>query len=947
MAEQTSHLWLEPVAHSIVKHIFKVGRKLGISDEDMDILKDDHQGNSEEMTYRILRKWHKSYEGRNPKVALHDALVECGLNDIADKHLGQKTIGLRSNITENVCNFMPTEDCRKCREHLESSNILVLTGLSGSGKTEIAKHYWAKHKKEYEVGWTVHSRTEHDLYNGLKLFHRFRPVDSHLSVMLGEMNEEMKRDTTKKFLIIFDDVTEETQSTIQQHFNPADNIKVIITTELRLYNFNQSDILEVGGFTKKEMSKFLDDLDGSFTQKVQLWTEMGHLPCAIACAVYDIRQQKTTIDKYLKEVNDVDTNTFVEQRTQRALGPDYKSRGFVKAHIMSVRNMIQELREENGPLTKEDVNGLCLVLKAIAYMDSKAIPVFLLEILLLIILNPRKESRISSCINQLLDKMLNRCWIGVFCEEKDKPRLLDIHELVQLAERSMTDDDDDSRLKTLEYLLKALLCYFTKDTGYMKFHKKNLLLLPHVEKAIDRVNDLRLESELDDPVAEQVSLTLLEIDLLDRLGHAYSKTGQLEQAEERLIRAVDLFAAILETTKDEILQTREELPLDSYAEMVYHKLKDHNIGNPVIGTVLNDTDIEQMKLEVGEREFPNLGSHNQVTKGAYKKLVDLNLALPEGQLKQIYVTELMSSTLYAYGRLYYYHREKFHQKKNRQQARCLIAALRLAHALGNVIAKDTGVHVLHTILTKRSGLLYLHSEDLDENGEKKSAEAALSHLYEGKKEYKTLLQYEVSDVQWFQRGILKVTKNDPHHGSICREKFLFICKRILDIETDASKRSEVERDGKSCLRALKRNIENQEHGELTLQRGGDYLLICAEFNVAVKQWQYAIMDYKESVHRYKEALTIPWKKYARAITGMMKVGRDWFTDDPDEPSAIGVVNYTRQEAAVFVERAPQPFKNAINVLIGNAPTPLPLQRSKSLPAPPMSLESEPLTPPML
>ncbi|CAH1797026.1 unnamed protein product [Owenia fusiformis] len=818
---------------------------------------------------------------------------------------------------------------------------LARTGLSGSGKTEIAKRYWAENKQKFEVGWTVHSRTEHDLYNGLKLFQRFRPVDSQLSVMLGEMNEEMKQDIKKEYFIIFDDVTKETQFIIQQNFPSANNIKVIITTELRLYNFKSSDILEVGGFTKKEMSEFLDDLNETSSQKVKLWTEMGHLPCALACAVYDIKKQKTTIEKYLEEVNNVDTNPFVEERTQKALGPDYKSRGFVKAHIMSVRNMMDELRLQNkeGPFKKEDVNGLCLVLKAIAYMDSKAIPVFLLEILLLIIINPRKETRIPSCINQLIDKMSNRCWIGVFCEEKDKPRLLDIHELVQLAARSMKDNDDDSRLKPLENLLKALLCYFTKDTGFMKFHKKNLLLLPHVEKAIDRVNDLRVESELENPVLEQISLTFLEIDLLDRLGHAYSKTGQLELAEERLSRAVDLFVTILETTKDDLLDTREALPLDSYAAMVYDKLKYFNIASPVIGTVLNDTDIEQMKLEVGEREFPNLGSHNQVTKDAYKKLVSLNLAIPEEQFKQIYVTELMSSTLYAYGRLYYYHREKFHQEKNRQQARCLIAALRLAHALGKAIAKGTDINVLHTVLTQRSGLLYLHSEYLDEGGEEKTPQVALGHLYDGKKEYERLLE-ETSNKRWFQRGILKLMQNDPHHGSICREKLLFICKRILDIETNSSKRSEVEKDGIMCLGALKRNIKNQEHGELKLQRGGDYLLICAEFNVAIKEWQSAINDFTEA-----EALTIPWKKYARAISGMMKTAHDWLKVNPGDPVASGNFDYARQEVRVFVEKAPQPFKDTIKKRFCTVPGALKLQRSQS--APVSSLEKEPPTPPGL
>ncbi|CAH1797027.1 unnamed protein product, partial [Owenia fusiformis] len=91
--EDTSPIWLQKVAHSIVPQTFNVGRKLGISDEDMDILKLDLKGHSEEISYQILRKWYSGFKGFNPKVILHDVLVECSLSEVAERHLGQKTIG--------------------------------------------------------------------------------------------------------------------------------------------------------------------------------------------------------------------------------------------------------------------------------------------------------------------------------------------------------------------------------------------------------------------------------------------------------------------------------------------------------------------------------------------------------------------------------------------------------------------------------------------------------------------------------------------------------------------------------------------------------------------------------------------------------------------------------------------------------------------------------------
>ncbi|CAH1797025.1 unnamed protein product [Owenia fusiformis] len=720
-----------------------------------------------------------------------------------------------------------------------------ILGISGSGKTEIAKRYWQENKAKYEVSWFVHSATEQDIYNGLRLFNRFDAVDPDLAFLLDEINTFMRKDTSRKFLLIFEDATEKTQPIIQRNFQAAKNITVILTTQTRQFS-NSGVFQEVKGFTQDEILTFLKDVDDTPMLKKKLGDQISRLPSAMACAEYDIRNQKTSINDYLRSVNDVDIRVMLEKRTQNALGYDYNTRGFVKAHVMSVMNMMDELKNDND-IADDIATGLCLVFKSIAYMDSKAIPVFILQTLLRIFLGrikPLAKHQIEHYVEHLINMMLNRFYATVFKEHDN--RLIDIHDLVQLATRSI-HADAHVRHDPLEKLLKALYCYFSKDTGYMRYYKKNLLLIPHVEKALDRAHQLRSDSELEGPGQKRTFLAFQEIALLDILGYVYAKCGQFIQSEEKLKRAIGLFSSVLGVSEEDLIKTPAENIYDKLTEVIGAQEPDFSVfDNFILGTVLNQADIDQLK-HLSDR-LPKLGTH--IDKDNYNKLVEDGLAIPEEKLKLVYVQELFASVFYAYGRLYFYGREKFHTEMNINNAKKLIDCLHLAHKVCRVISEKSGVDVFHTVLTKRSALFYLYSEDKNTDGTDKTREKALSDLYEGKQDYEQLVSEGMSN-QWFQWGILKVVKNDLHHSSICREKLLHICRKLLDNETDVTKRRQIEECGRTTLEALKKDIRNQEQGDLTLQRGADYMLICAEFNHTLGDWSLAMDDYTDTIKRYK------------------------------------------------------------------------------------------------
>ncbi|CAH1802352.1 unnamed protein product [Owenia fusiformis] len=753
--------WLQDIAGHLGKNARKVARRLGVTDEDIENIDSNHKDNSEEAAYQMLRKWYQNYRGKNPIPELYEALVECELKGIADRFLPNSTghgsiHRKRCNIAKTVGNFITTEDMKKCKKHLENENSIVLTGLSGSGKTEIAKRYWEDNRQKYECGWLIHSGTEENIRNALaKCSRRFQRVDPDVTLLLEDICEEMKRESDRKFFIIFDDVSPATQKIIQEHFDTrlADNITVIITTQTVQHGNENS--LKIEGFSQEEMLELLRELETETRSKVKLWNEMGRLPCALVCAEYDINKQKTTIEQYLKAVNDVDINPMIEQRTQNALGSDYNKRGFVKAHVQSVRSMMKEIEEEFSDDKVHVARGLCLVFKSMAYMNSNAIPVSFLVNLLSLILDqktPLPEEKLEQYINQLIDKMQIRWFVTIFKEDSD--RFLDSHDLVKLATRMQIDVD--SRNEPLEKLFKALLSCFAKDTGFMAYFKTNAALLPHVEEALDRVEQLRH----DDPTEMQRPyLSLMEIGLLDVLGNVYAKTEREEQSEKKLERAVDLFFELIDEND---ISVQSESDIVATAQDIYRKLhnlvtqnEDVNVlSNFVVGLVLNKTDVEQLRRIAGDIKFPERGSQFLVDVNTYHKLVKHGVALPEEELKRMYLPELFASVLYEYGRLYLKNADKFKNIKDEKRIKKIKSAINLSHAVCQVITEKTDVHVLHTILTKRNILLHVYSEDLDDDGNAKQPLRKLNDLYKGKKKYEELLE-EAVDRKWFQHGIMK------------------------------------------------------------------------------------------------------------------------------------------------------------------------------------------------
>ncbi|CAH1777458.1 unnamed protein product [Owenia fusiformis] len=806
--------------------------------------------------------------------------------------------GVITNITANVKDFRKTQDLTRCLDRLKRENYVTLTGLSGVGKTEIAKYYWETKKADYDVGWLIPSETDQELRIAIRLFlERLAEININVDLtedlplpnVLSKIHLEIRRNTNRGYLLIFDDVKEETHRAIVQGFASKPNISVIITTEQTLHpSATDESIQQVEGFSEDEVLEFLDPLKNETREnKIQLWEEMSHLPSALACARFDILNTQRSIKFYLAGIKERKLYQSIEKRDHLILGHNYKKPP-IEAHVQNALTMIEEL-EKDDP-------ALCLVFKTIGFFDSKAIPVFILNEILKQHSDPSQPvEHIDYHIDKLLMKMRDRSYVNRQ-EEKHRNRFIDTHELVQLGVRFAMKESDNK--KTLEILMRVLLRFFAKDTRYMTYFRRNTILMPHVESVLVHLQRLSVMDITFD-------MKVMAIAMYDILGYSYAQSDFREVAEQKLQTSKDLMYKSLNIDEEDLdLDIRAKLPDEhkndeeefAYQKAIFIYEKLQSVGNKlvenlVLNTVLNETDVDIMKSKIKGNKLPELLiSQKRTDRGSYTELVKMGLAISEDIMKSIYLPELYASVFYSYGRMYFYKKQEGRVKIN-----SFISAIRLSSALCKRIFEMTGKVVFHSILTKRNALLYLYSEDIDEYGDAKTKQKMLEDLYQGKKEYQSLLE-EVHKQDWFQHGILKVTKNDFFHQCVCFEKGIFICMKILKLETDQEKKEIVIREGKEAIKKQSELLHSQEREEQELHRGSDVHVVAAEFYEEAKCWQEAYEYYKEAIERSKSANGGWLKKYGRSCEGIMRVAKRIKTKE--------ALTEAKKRGEAFIKKAP-------------------------------------------
>lgn len=193
-----------------------------------------------------------------------------------------------------------------------SKRVLVLYGMGGVGKTQIAAKYLYLHQQEYSTLLWLDASSIETLTSQCKAFlqeyTKFRPEDL-------QTGEEIKAKFRRfiggraNSIIVFDDadyidLSDEDVLKAQNDlasFMPNGNVKIIITTRNNRFFFN-SKRMQVGTFTPGLAEKYLEDKTGLEKDEYStlLVKKLGYLPLALDYAGSYIVMQQMSYLQYIE-----------------------------------------------------------------------------------------------------------------------------------------------------------------------------------------------------------------------------------------------------------------------------------------------------------------------------------------------------------------------------------------------------------------------------------------------------------------------------------------------------------------------------------------------------------------------------------------------------------------------------------------------------------------------
>jgi tetratricopeptide (TPR) repeat protein/V8-like Glu-specific endopeptidase len=244
---------------------------------------------------------------------LKDAISQDYLVKVTMEHDMKMKPNAFNNIPYNKnFNFIGRESVlRSLENNLEESNIQILTGMSGIGKTQLAVKYSYENINRYKYVFWVRAD------DNVNLFNDYISIGRELSIVNSndKSEEEAMKKVSKWFsdnnewLLIFDNCEE-----YNQIYNFIPNNKqghIIITSKNPNWNKIREPI-KVDLFNEKEAHKFLLTRTGIIEEEYadELSQILGYLPLALNQAAAYIEENNISFKDYIELYNKYNLRMF-------------------------------------------------------------------------------------------------------------------------------------------------------------------------------------------------------------------------------------------------------------------------------------------------------------------------------------------------------------------------------------------------------------------------------------------------------------------------------------------------------------------------------------------------------------------------------------------------------------------------------------------------------------
>ncbi|XP_060072331.1 uncharacterized protein LOC132552199 [Ylistrum balloti] len=742
---------------------------------------------------------------------------------------------------ELVPNFIETAKCYEVEERFKKENLVVLNGISASGKSQICIWYASKFRKK-QTTCKLRCVNEDDLLTSFRDFLEFSKMKferrtetkgdyiKHMAEVAMSLIESGNK-IGKQYLFVFDDVTEMTCKVVEHiihSFQSAENVKILCSTSYAKFYEQCTDkdvFVKVEGVSPSEALKFFKEqvkMKNSEKDIKDLAIKMGHLPYGLVLANSYIFTTGMPVKKYVEQLSQKEFLETVEKLI-RGTSQEY-DKGLISAQMLAVNKV-----EESSSVHVKSL------LRFIPFLHHSRIPIRLLRKLLPEIIDNRDKDTV---IYDLIANVRKYC-IGEI-ESENHTQAISIHAVTALVlELRLTADEKETAIQDL-------LCFFCKNISIdCRLHltlTSNLEYLPHATKITVHAVQIKSSKEqkcvfllcalhaaigvsyrvggieglladehlnkakslcfqlIDEPDPESFMLTKEEIDSLESTGYIGESKKDLFRSDSTFKIFSQLFANQEEITN---VKTDRESELekhyqnarakDAKVELLYNRLitVSKQLPKDLIADIIIETERTVHDLDHLEKvaELPERLKHvderkrGRLSEELYEKLLTKKLAMPRDKLGAVCVVEMMIIILYNNGRHHY------NQRKSEQQLSLVSCnELRLAYFLGEQLQKNyPEFPSVQRLITERNGILYICLYGSKQTG--KSGKENVTAMDKIIHKYEKMLNAKES--KYFEYGIIKVSQHQRlHHDAMCL-KLLLKCytKRIAN----ASKKEDRDR----------------------------------------------------------------------------------------------------------------------------------------------------------
>ncbi|XP_063402447.1 uncharacterized protein LOC134686695 [Mytilus trossulus] len=617
---------------------------------------------------------------------------ECDILHVKD--LNQSTVPTKgcSNIevwhlTENP--IITETNLKKLEDSMKSKKCVILKGLIGTGKSELALRCCYNAKKldptgiVHKLKCTDESMFERSLRELCRYFENVevrKEEQSQIDTVIDIISRELRKRAGHHHVLLLDDLNKIAKHTVSKFIKTcktAENVKIIVTTSLSLDIDKECEVLEIKGFSEDEAVEFLtygeECRENIRKHYKELARKFSYNPKGLHIARKYMEQTKLPVKDLVKQLGcPSDLLEFEESMVVKEQTTD-------KTLFHSLVSLIDNMHEKYRQDHKEHIFEMLLSLQ---FLEVESIPVVLFT---------KFDSKISSVsINDLLFEITNSSF-GTINKEKRytsgeiaEERQINTHDVVRVALQIYITNKQSiihtSKENILRKLLRAFFLLMDKDNQNPVDLRRHNLILPHacsvikhLKKNIINEKDKSNSSLTKDLLYNQLEREVHVVYINDLIGYTlsfnemyYEASSYFDGAKRNLLKLLRVndeefhndilgftkltsdpyeLTTLVDEKSIELFQATDEfiranrLALQTISkDYVFNKYRNANDGK-ILSSVLEIDELEEASYFV-EKE--------------YNELCMKGYAIKEERLGGEFMLSLLVSICHTFGRRLFY-----------------------------------------------------------------------------------------------------------------------------------------------------------------------------------------------------------------------------------------------------------------------------------------------------